>query len=209
MAKNSHKLRNEGHFKSNSDPSTCGKESRPSQATNQPTPPLHLAMPPYLMNLTTSMAALTPMRWPSRLGSRKVTNPSQSLPPTCMWNWAGRLLVLMVSPGASSGPVLCCAVQLTEVWTDIFNLSLAQAAFPTCFKTTSIVLVQNTTLQQALMTSVQLHSSPSSQVLWEAGPQNQLMTHIGPLPVCLPAEQQYITCHLYRASHHPLPSRQQ
>ncbi|XP_031159417.2 uncharacterized protein LOC116052744 [Sander lucioperca] len=34
-----------------------------------------------------------------------------------------------------------CAVQLTEVWTDIFNLSLAQAAVPACFKTTSIVPV--------------------------------------------------------------------
>ena len=32
-------------------------------------------------------------------------------------------------------------MQLTEVLTDIFNLSLAQAAVPTCFKTTSIVPV--------------------------------------------------------------------
>lgn len=32
-----------------------------------------------------------------------------------------------------------CAEQLTEVFTDIFNLSLAQATVPLCFKTTSIV----------------------------------------------------------------------
>ena len=45
-------------------------------------------------------------------------------------------------PDGILGRVLrVCAGQLAEVLTDIFNLSLAQAAVPTCFKTTSIVLV--------------------------------------------------------------------
>ena len=39
------------------------------------------------------------------------------------------------------GHVLACAGQLTEVLTDIFILSLAQASVPTCFKTTCIVPV--------------------------------------------------------------------
>ena len=47
-----------------------------------------------------------------------------------------------------------CAGQLTEVLTDIFNLSLAQAAVPTCFKTTSIVLLPEHSTAAALMTSV-------------------------------------------------------
>ena len=45
-------------------------------------------------------------------------------------------------PDGIPGRVLrVCAGQLAEVLTDIFNLSLAQAAVPTCFKTTSIVPV--------------------------------------------------------------------
>ncbi len=34
-----------------------------------------------------------------------------------------------------------CAVELTDVFTDIFNISLSQAVFPTCFKTTTIIPV--------------------------------------------------------------------
>ena len=45
-------------------------------------------------------------------------------------------------PDGIPGRVLrACAVQLTEVWTDIFNLSLAQAVVPVCLKTSSIVPV--------------------------------------------------------------------
>ena len=43
-------------------------------------------------------------------------------------------------PDGFPGHVLkACAVQLTEAWTNIFNLSPAQAAVPMCFKTTSIM----------------------------------------------------------------------
>ena len=41
--------------------------------------------------------------------------------------------------GVHAHVLRACAVQLTEVWTDIFNLSLAQAAVPKCFKITSIM----------------------------------------------------------------------
>src|SRR4029434_10740693 len=45
-------------------------------------------------------------------------------------------------PDGIPGRVLrACAGQLTEVLTDIFNMSLAHAAVPTCFKTSSIVPV--------------------------------------------------------------------
>ena len=45
-------------------------------------------------------------------------------------------------PDNIPGRVLrACAEQLAGVFTDIFNLSLAQAAVPTCFKCTSIVPV--------------------------------------------------------------------
>ena len=65
-------------------------------------------------------------------------------------------------PDGIPGRVLrACAGQLTEVLTDLFNLSLAQAAVPTCFKATPIVSVpKHTILQRALMTSAQLHSPP-------------------------------------------------
>ena len=41
--------------------------------------------------------------------------------------------------GVPGGVLRACAVQLTEVWTDIFNLSLAREAVPVGFRTTSIV----------------------------------------------------------------------
>ncbi len=36
-----------------------------------------------------------------------------------------------------------CAVELTDVFTDIFNISLSQAVVPTCFKATTIIPVPN------------------------------------------------------------------
>ncbi|XP_041843488.1 uncharacterized protein LOC121641437 [Melanotaenia boesemani] len=53
-----------------------------------------------------------------------------------------------ISPRKAAGPdgihgrvLRACVEQLAGIFTDIFNLSLAQAVVPTCFKTTSIVLV--------------------------------------------------------------------
>ncbi len=36
-----------------------------------------------------------------------------------------------------------CAVELTDVFTDIFNISLSQAVVPTCFKATNIIPFPN------------------------------------------------------------------
>ncbi|KAF7712006.1 hypothetical protein HF521_001017, partial [Silurus meridionalis] len=45
-------------------------------------------------------------------------------------------------PDGIPGRVLrACAGQLAQVFTDIFNLSLAQATVPTCLKTTAIIPV--------------------------------------------------------------------
>ncbi|KAI3374399.1 hypothetical protein L3Q82_005970 [Scortum barcoo] len=50
-------------------------------------------------------------------------------------------------PDGILGRVLrACAEQLAGVFTDIFNLSLAQTAVPACFKTTLIVPVPKTLL---------------------------------------------------------------
>ncbi|KAI5094887.1 protein GUCD1 [Silurus meridionalis] len=48
-----------------------------------------------------------------------------------------------------------CARQLAKVFTDIFNLSLAQATVPTCLKTTTIILVPKH--RKSLLTFAELH----------------------------------------------------
>ncbi len=48
------------------------------------------------------------------------------------------------APGPDNIPgrvVRDCAVELTDVFTDILNISLSQAVFPTCFKATTIIPV--------------------------------------------------------------------
>ncbi len=48
------------------------------------------------------------------------------------------------SPGPDNIPgrvLRDCAVELTDVFTDIFNISLSQAVVPTCFKATTIITV--------------------------------------------------------------------
>ena len=67
-------------------------------------------------------------------------------------------------PDGVPGCILrACAVQLTEVWNHICDLSLAQVADPHASKPPPSWQCQNTSLQQALMTTTQLHSPPSSQ----------------------------------------------
>ena len=83
-------------------------------------------------------------------------------------------------PGRLPGRVVrTCADQLASVFTDIFNLSLAESVIPTCFKQTTIVPVPKNTkitclndYQPIALTSVAmkclkgwswLTSTPSSQ----------------------------------------------
>ncbi len=48
-----------------------------------------------------------------------------------------------------------CAVELTDVFTDIFNISLSQAVVPTCFKATTIIPARRSHLHPASMTTIQ------------------------------------------------------
>eukprot|EP00061_Rhincodon_typus_P009144 g32404.t1 len=50
-------------------------------------------------------------------------------------------------PGQALGS---CAIQLVGVFTDIFNLSLLPAEFPTCFRKTTIILVPKKTYAMCL-----------------------------------------------------------
>ncbi len=62
------------------------------------------------------------------------------------------------APGPDSIPgrvLRDCAVELTDVFTDIFNISLSQAVVPTCFKATTIIPVRRSHLHPASMTTVQ------------------------------------------------------
>ena len=111
-------------------------------------------------------------RWPSRLCSLQITSPSHSVQMTCV-------ALSRVNAGKAAGldGVRRCvlrayAMQLTEVWTDIFNLSLAQAAVHMCFKTTSIISVPKYSTVMGL--------NDCEKVLQEAGPgspQNQSTTN--------------------------------
>lgn len=90
---------------------------------------------------------------------------------THVLQWAGLMHVKLLALMATPRHMLKAYVrQLTEVLPDIFNLSLVQAAVPTCFKTTSTYLGQKTPLQRALKTLSLLHSPHHLKVLQEAGP---------------------------------------
>lgn len=61
---------------------------------------------------------------------------------TCTYALSRTNACKAAGPNSIPGRFLrACAAQLTDVWTDIFNLSLAQAVVPTCLKATSIVPV--------------------------------------------------------------------
>ena len=155
----------------------------------------------YLMSLTTSMAASTgpTRRWPSRPCSLQTTSPSHSVAPSC--SNAQMLLVLMVSPDLSSGPVLCSWLRS---WLTYSTCHYPKQLSPCASNPPLLYKCQNTPLQWALMTSIQLHS-PHHKVLWEAGPgspQNQFTTHTGPLTIHLLPDQEYRRCYHQGASLH-------
>ena len=113
-------------------------------------------------------------------------------------------------PNGISGRVLrACAVQLSGVLTDIFNLSLAQATVPTCFKTTTIVPVPKhpTAVRLNDFRPCGTHFN-HNEVLRDAGPgpcEIHHPTNPRPVPVCFPGEQEYRGCHRHSPSfhHHP------
>ncbi|KAK0136664.1 hypothetical protein N1851_027167 [Merluccius polli] len=121
-------------------PDTCGKASRLSWTTNPPTPPTQPVMPPSPMsfyvcfdrdNQEVAIKVVLPAdHQPLTLSSIDVCAALSRINES-------KAIGLDGIPGRG---LRICAGQLTEVLTDIFNLSLAQAV-PTCFKTTSIVPV--------------------------------------------------------------------
>ena len=164
------------------------------QAVNQPPPPLHPATPPYLMSSTTAMAALTGT---TRLCSLQTINPWRSV--TCAA--LSRVNAQRVAgPDGVPGRVLrACAVPLTEVWTDVFNLSVAWAAVPVGFKTTSLLLVPKHSTAAGLDDFCPVALTPIITKCFE----RLVLAH---LKTSLPPEQEYRRCHLYRRFTSPSPT---
>ena len=144
QAKHCHKLRIEEHFKNNSDPRRMwqGIQAITDYKPTNTTPQNNDASFPDELNSfyarfdrdnqeAAIKAVLTSDHQPLTLSS---TDVCAALSRINARKAAG--------PDGVPGRVLrACAGQLAEVLTDIFNLSLAQATVPTCFKTTSIVPV--------------------------------------------------------------------
>ena len=143
-AKHCHKLRIEEHFKNNSDPRRMwqGIQALTDYKPTNTTPQNSDASFPDELNSfyarfdrdnqeAATKAVLTSDHQPLTLSSIDVCAALSRIKAR-----------KAAGPDGIPGRVLrACAGQLAEVLTDIFNLSLAQAAVPTCFKTTSIVPV--------------------------------------------------------------------
>ncbi len=82
-----------------------------------------------------------------------------------------------------------CAVELTDVFTDIFNISLSQAVVPTCFKATTIISVPKKSSPSCFNDYRPVALTPILMKCFE----RLVMQHInsvlpplpGPLPVCI------------------------
>ncbi len=117
-----------------------------------------------------------------------------------------------INPRKAAGPdnipgrvLKDCAEQLTDVLTDIFNISLSQAVIPTCLKSTTIIPVPKK-ITCVLSKWLPSHSTDSNhnEVLWEASHaqhQNQPPQHTWPAPVCIPPKPLYGWCNFL----HPPP----
>ncbi|KAK3511949.1 hypothetical protein QTP70_027573 [Hemibagrus guttatus] len=143
-AKQAHKLRIKEHFHNNSDPRHMWKGIQ--TITDHK---------PSIQSLPTSSAFL-----PDELNhffarfdkgvihhTRNV-DPSTAVHPISLSTTEVHSALSRVDPRKSAGPdgipgcvLRACANQLAQVFTDIFNLSLAQATVPTCLKTTTIMPV--------------------------------------------------------------------
>ena len=157
-AKHNHKLRIEEHFTNYSDPRRMwqGIQAITDYKPAHITPQSSDASLPEELNL-----------FYGRFDKDNSVQQPLTLSPADVFAALSR-----INPRKAAGPdgvpgrvYRACAEQLTEVWTDIFNLSLAQATVnnlsalnppPSC-------QCPNTPLQLILMTSAQSHLPPSSQ----------------------------------------------
>ncbi len=92
-----------------------------------------------------------------------------------------------------------CAEQLTDVLTDIFNISLSHAVVPTCFKSTTIT-PSTKEVTCVLPERLSTHSTDPNhdEVLWEvshAPYQIQSPQHTWPASVCIPSKPLHGRCH--------------
>lgn len=99
----------------------------------QDTRPCNTPPPPHDQVLCMSAASMK-----RTLNTRKATGPD---------NIPGRVLK-------------DCAEELKDVFTDVFNTSLRQAAVPSCFKATAINLCKRNPHRPASLTIVQWHLPP-------------------------------------------------
>ncbi|KAK3555550.1 hypothetical protein QTP86_021778 [Hemibagrus guttatus] len=117
--KHAHKLHIEEHFSSNSDARRMWKGITDHKPTIQSLPTSNASSQTSSTTLTKQSIALTKVSY---------TTPEMLTPP--------QLFIQYHSPQQRT-----CADQLAQVFTDIFNRSLAQATVPTCLKTTTIIPV--------------------------------------------------------------------
>ncbi|KAK3518498.1 hypothetical protein QTP70_001480 [Hemibagrus guttatus] len=140
-AKQAHKLRIEEHFHNNSDPRRVWKGIQ--------TITDHKSL---IQSLPTSNAFLSDelnhffARFDKDIHRTRNADPSKAVHPTSLSTTEVRSALSKVDPRKSAYPdgipgrvLKACSDQLVQVFTGIFNLSLAQATVPTCLKTTTII----------------------------------------------------------------------
>uniref|UniRef100_A0A3B4TE14 Reverse transcriptase domain-containing protein n=1 Tax=Seriola dumerili TaxID=41447 RepID=A0A3B4TE14_SERDU len=143
-AKHSYKLRIEEHFKDNSDPRRMwqGIQAITDYKSTNTSPTSSDASFPDELNSFYARFERDNQE-PAIKAVLTTEHHPLILSPTDVYAALSKVNARKAAgPDGIPGRVLrACAGQLAEVLTDIFNLSLDQAAVPTCFKTTSIVPV--------------------------------------------------------------------
>ncbi|KAI3371809.1 hypothetical protein L3Q82_024355 [Scortum barcoo] len=112
----------------------------------------------------------------------------------------GRIVVHKAAgPDGIPGRVLrACSGELAEVLTDIFNLSLAHAVVPTCFKSTSIIPVPKNSKPSSLNDYRPVALTPIITKCFErlvlAHLKSCLPPTLDPQPICISSEQEHRGC---------------
>ncbi len=117
-----------------------------------------------------------------------------------------------INPRKAAGPdnipgrvLKDCAEQLTDVLTDIFNISLSQAVIPTCLKSTTIIPVPKKSPVSCLNDYRPIALTPIIMKCFERlvmhNIKNQPPQHTRSAPVCIPPKPLYGWCNFL----HPPP----
>uniref|UniRef100_A0AAX7TJ37 Reverse transcriptase domain-containing protein n=1 Tax=Astatotilapia calliptera TaxID=8154 RepID=A0AAX7TJ37_ASTCA len=154
---------------------------------------------------------------PTTTTKADVTPDHQPLPlsPTDVGAVLSRINVHKAAgPDGIPGRVLrACSGELAGVLTDIFNLSLAHAVVPACFKSTSIVPIPKNSNPSCLNDYRPVALTPIITKCLEqlvlAHFKSCLPPHPGPPPIRIPPEQEHRGCSLHRTALCPLTPGQQ